>query len=113
MKKFLTIVVLSLSANAAFAEMELSASNPDIKTPNCEAHAYFAPNTNIVIIDIPAGKCDTVQSTGSDLFRTETRMTRTGLRVGLEGRAGLPVGVTLMNLENVPFRKDEIRIRFN
>jgi hypothetical protein len=115
MKKFLMVLAISLSTTAAFADadMELSAAHPDINTPNCEAHAYFAPNTNIVIIEMPFGKCDSVRSWGSDMGATETRITSTGMRVGIEGRAGLPVGVTLMNLEGYPFRKDEIRIRFN
>lgn len=113
MKKFLMILAISLSTTAAFADMELSPANPDINTPNCEAHAYFAPNTNIVIIQMPFGKCDSVRTWGSDLGSTETRITSTGMQVGIEGRAGLPVGVTLMNLEGYPFRKDEIRVRFN
>lgn len=125
MKILMVMAISLLTTTAVFAQdfnsdligggdeyLELSPAHPDIMTPNCEAHAYFPPNTSIVIIDIPTGKCDSFRAQGSDLFASESRISRDGknLKVSMEIVPHRFAEASVMNIDGYPFRIDKIRV---
>ncbi len=100
------------SDNSADTYLELSAAHPDIMTPNCQAHAYFPPNTSIAIIEIPTGKCDSFRGQGTDMYASESRISQDGktLKTSMEIVPGRFAEVSVMNIDGYPFRIDKIRI---